>query len=311
MDYNHGFGGALLSPIDNRDYKIKNYLAKGYRPKEVRPNLFLPVENQGNIGCCVAEALAAMKSYQEYKERKTIIQFSTDFIYHNRSANDFQGKGMYTREALSQLVKYGVPEKKYLPTKTEYPDFTTKNIVKALYDLAKPQVIFSYLSGDNDDDICEAIYQTGAAILTVGLVQSFSANYKTFGGSLYLNQPENNETPNGYHAVCAIGYNEKGILIQNSYGTEWGQEGFAVIPYGYTALRERWTVVDKIDKWDIIELYVDDKRYRRNGVEGELDIPPKIINGRTLVPLRFISESLGAEVEWIESQRKIVIRKKQ
>ena len=100
-------------------------------------------------------------------------------------------------------------------------------------------------------------------------------------------------------------------MIQNSYGTEWGQEGFAILPYGYTALKERWTVVDKIDKWDIIELYVDDKRYRRNGVEGELDIPPKIIDGRTLVPLRFISESLGAEVEWIESQRKIVIRKKQ
>jgi hypothetical protein len=29
-----------------------------------------------------------------------------------------------------------------------------------------------------------------------------------------------------------------------------------------------------------------------------LDVPPQIVNGRTLVPIRAISESLGAKVEW-------------
>ena len=32
--------------------------------------------------------------------------------------------------------------------------------------------------------------------------------------------------------------------------------------------------------------------------EVELDVPPQIINDRTLVPVRAISESMGAEVEW-------------
>jgi len=35
-----------------------------------------------------------------------------------------------------------------------------------------------------------------------------------------------------------------------------------------------------------------------NGVVVSLDAPPVIINNRTLVPLRFISESFGANVEW-------------
>jgi hypothetical protein len=35
----------------------------------------------------------------------------------------------------------------------------------------------------------------------------------------------------------------------------------------------------------------------------EFDVPPKILNGRTLVPLRFIAEKLGAEVTWDDESR--------
>lgn len=36
-----------------------------------------------------------------------------------------------------------------------------------------------------------------------------------------------------------------------------------------------------------------------NGKKMKLDVPPQVVNGRTLVPTRFISEALGAEVNWI------------
>jgi len=35
-----------------------------------------------------------------------------------------------------------------------------------------------------------------------------------------------------------------------------------------------------------------------NGPSRQLDVPPVIIGGRTMVPLRFVAESLGAEVAW-------------
>jgi len=41
-----------------------------------------------------------------------------------------------------------------------------------------------------------------------------------------------------------------------------------------------------------------------------LDSPPIIINGRTMVPLRFISETLGAEVEWNGATRTVTVRQK-
>jgi len=38
-----------------------------------------------------------------------------------------------------------------------------------------------------------------------------------------------------------------------------------------------------------------------------MDQPPVIVNGRTMVPIRFISESLGAQVKWVPENGTIVI----
>ncbi len=38
-----------------------------------------------------------------------------------------------------------------------------------------------------------------------------------------------------------------------------------------------------------------------------LDVPPKIVNGRTLVPLRFVSEALGCSVNWNGTTRTVSI----
>ncbi len=46
-----------------------------------------------------------------------------------------------------------------------------------------------------------------------------------------------------------------------------------------------------------------------NGQKIKLDVAPKIENGRTLVPLRAISEALGAEVKWNEETQTIIITK--
>lgn len=46
-----------------------------------------------------------------------------------------------------------------------------------------------------------------------------------------------------------------------------------------------------------------------NGKPIEFDVPAQIINDRTMVPMRKIFESLGAEVNWIEEQEGIVAAK--
>jgi len=45
-----------------------------------------------------------------------------------------------------------------------------------------------------------------------------------------------------------------------------------------------------------------------NGVTNNIDVPPMLINNRTMVPLRFIAESLGADVQWLEKTNTVEIR---
>lgn len=35
-----------------------------------------------------------------------------------------------------------------------------------------------------------------------------------------------------------------------------------------------------------------------NGQSVSLDVPGTLVNGRTMVPARFIAETLGAQVDW-------------
>lgn len=46
-----------------------------------------------------------------------------------------------------------------------------------------------------------------------------------------------------------------------------------------------------------------------NGKQVKLDSAAFVENDRTYTPIRFISEELGASVEWIESEQKVVITK--
>ncbi|MFA9424463.1 MAG: DUF1566 domain-containing protein [Sedimentibacter sp.] len=47
-----------------------------------------------------------------------------------------------------------------------------------------------------------------------------------------------------------------------------------------------------------LELVIDQKEYKLNGVSKTMDTSPIIVNGSTMVPIRFVSESLGQNVQW-------------
>lgn len=44
-----------------------------------------------------------------------------------------------------------------------------------------------------------------------------------------------------------------------------------------------------------------------NGKEIVTDVPPRIVDGRTLVPVRVVAEELGAKVEWDELNNKVSV----
>ena len=82
---------------------------------------------------------------------------------------------------------------------------------------------------------------------------------------------------------------------------DWDEEKQLVTIVGINEKNEEVTILITIDS-DIALV---------NGKEVKLDSPAFIENDRTYTPLRFISENLGANVDWNEEQQKVTITKLQ
>lgn len=300
--------GAILVPHDERDYKAHEHIAMGVRPEEYYPPEYAPLIYQGNIGSCVAHAIATLKWYQEYYERKSWDKFSTDFVYHNRDLDDYQGEGMVVSQACSHICNDGICTFDELPSNTAYPNaYVTAQINKL-----KPNAIknkgLKYVRCETKEEICEAIYQYKGAIVSVQVCTSFDSFVlrKSLKDAI-LPQPSESENKRGGHAICAIGYTKDGIIIQNSWGSPWGYKGLAILPWGYTPIYDIYAIIDERKTWNIVELTIDSKDATINNEPKVLDAPAIIKNQRTFVPLRFIGEALHAKVEWKNDTRSIII----
>ena len=123
--------------------------------------------------------------------------------------------------------------------------------------------------------------------------------------------------------VTTVMADEKVKLIINGTEVDFSDDQEPVIQNGRTFVPFR-TAFEKIGaevKWhDDIRLCKaeyggisvgiaigDTKVSLSDGSEIESDVPAQIINGRTMVPLRILSESIGAEVNWDKTTRTITV----
>lgn len=58
---------------------------------------------------------------------------------------------------------------------------------------------------------------------------------------------------------------------------------------------------------DQIIMYINEEEVYKNGIQINLDVPAFISEGRTYVPLRFISENLNMKVEWSDANYTVYI----
>ncbi|NLD49412.1 MAG: copper amine oxidase N-terminal domain-containing protein [Clostridiaceae bacterium] len=61
------------------------------------------------------------------------------------------------------------------------------------------------------------------------------------------------------------------------------------------------------NKGKTIVMNIGEKSILEDGLKKEIDAAPEIINGRTIVPIRFVAESMGLAVEWCEDKELVLI----
>ena len=306
--------GALLSPIDNRDYDIQKVLpSMGYyeTPKEYR-TFYNKVLNQGDIGSCVAHTGATIVSKFHHRQTNKWQHFSVGMIYGNRLDGQYQGEGMYPREAWENLRSFGTCYYEDFSINEVYPSARQKFMLnkEILLTKAYPNRISTYCQLKSVDDVKKVLLEGGEVAFTIVTYDVFDK----IGRDGMIYPPDKNHKEKGWHEVTVVGWDDEinRYIILNSWGENWGQGGLGYLPYNYP-IPEMWGMFDNIypSKKEMetkLELQINSNIIKIDGIEKRMDTAPFTLNSRTYLPVRFISEALGCYVRFYPSEKKVMVR---
>jgi C1A family cysteine protease len=236
---------------DRPDQRDKYYSAIAAPPRKLPPSVDLrpvcsSVENQGQLGSCTANALAGNLEFLEKKDGKPATDLSRLFIYYNERALEGtvkQDAGAMIRDGVKTLAKQGVCDE------SEWPYVITKFAVKppaVCYKDGLKHPITSYHRIVTLQEMRMCLAEGYPFVFGFTVYESFESAAVAKTGQ--LNMPKLSEKSLGGHAVMAAGYNDatKRFLIRNSWGTDWGMQGYFTIPYAYLDNRnlsdDFWTI---------------------------------------------------------------------
>lgn len=227
-----------------------------------------PIEDQGEIGSCTAHAAMSVLEYFERKSFGKHIDGSRLFLYKTtRNLMRVTGDtGAYLRSVMGALTLFGVPPETHYPYDTTIYDEEPSAF---LYSFAHNFQAISYYRIDTPGLSSAALLSQIKTNLAKGLPSMFGftvySSYtqtETNGGMFPF--PTRSEPIVGGHAVAVMGYDDTkkitnvnlggttttgALLIRNSWGTSWGQNGYGWLPYQYvlSGLTSDWWSLLKAD----------------------------------------------------------------
>lgn len=221
---------------DQRDWKYgaPKKVAISLPPRvDLRPEMPV-VYDQGDLGSCTGNAIAAAYEYITRKEEEPDFMPSRLFIYWNeRFIEDTVGEdaGAEIRDGIKVMAKIGACRE--IPTWPYSSPFTKKPPPKAFKEAAKHKVT-SYRRVDQTlTELRSALAQNLPIVFGFMVYESFITLKVSKSGRVVM--PNNSEKALGGHAVLCVGYDhpKRVFICRNSWGSEWGMAGYFTLPYAY------------------------------------------------------------------------------
>ncbi|MFY9243085.1 MAG: C1 family peptidase [Polaribacter sp.] len=269
-------------PLVTRSFTAlpKSFSIKGYAPTP---------QSQGQQGSCVGWASAygartiayAIKNNWNYNTAKINQNtFSPAYVYNQIKVND-QCQGAYIENAMKLMNTYGAAKLLDFP----YTDKSCTSIPNSFTtSKAKENTILTYerlARWTNPDNLVGKVKKaiSSKQPVVIGLFQY----------DKLIVDSQNVWIPNSGthgHAMVVVGYDDNkaggAFEIMNSWGSNWGQNGFFWIKYAdfERQIKTAYVLIDKEDKEEIKIDTNNNNLYTSNKLGGELTL--KLSNGNNM-----------------------------
>ena len=228
-----------------------------------------PVGNQGRQSSCVGWAASyALKSFQEKIESKITMLFSPSFIYNQ--INNGQDGGARFIDALNLLSQIGAARYEDMPyNENDWISQPSEEIKEK----AKPYRI-DYWRQVNIMDIKEVKNQVNAGypvVIGTAVDQGFQAGKRNGTSDFVWRASQGNSL--GGHAMLVVGFDDSrnAFKVMNSWGTNWGNDGFCWLDYNYftTAVKEIYVAKDALNTATVTTTTTTDQNVIEDPTEFE------------------------------------------
>lgn len=231
--------GWLPDHPDIRD-KVTRFAAPVHAHFTLPPHVDLrdkmpAVYDQGALGSCTANAIAAAIEYERARQGSSDdFTPSRLFVYYNERVMEgtvASDAGAMIRNGIKSVARLGdCPEEQW----PYDPDVFAEQPPQDVYDAALHYRTVDYWRVPRDINQMRGCLAAGFPfVFGFSVYESFESDAVAETGIVDLPKPS--EQMLGGHAVLAVGYDDaqQRVTVRNSWGATWGDKGYFYLPYAF------------------------------------------------------------------------------
>jgi C1A family cysteine protease len=226
--------GWRRDSLDRRDFPFTpKFFWFLPRSVDLRPKM-PEVYNQWALGSCTANATAAALQYLDTVQKEPTVMPSRLFVYYG--ARELEGTidqdaGAMIRDAIKVVVNQGACSEQLWPY--DITKFAWRPSENCYLEAVKERVIVYSRLTETVRGMMSTLATGFPFIFGVALYNSFETEEVSRTGKVPM--PGLDESPVGNHAMLCVGYNlaERYFIVRNSWGADWGDQGYCYIPFCY------------------------------------------------------------------------------